>query len=890
VQPVNVLLVEDNPGDARLIQEFGRESSTTLLKFSVESRLMPALDRLATEIFDIVLLDLNLPDSNGVATLVKVREKVMGIPVVVLTGTNDESMGVQAIRNGAFDYLVKEEIDGRQMLRSLRYAIERQRVEKILIENEEQFRAIFEWAPYGMALLDLEGRLLRANRALCDMLGYTEGELLKAGSLQSIAHPDDRAEDAALHGRMLAGEIPSYLVNQRYYHQEGHVIWGSVAVSVVRDRGGIPLRAVAQILDVTVQKYAKRALREKDSRLRSVMDNVADGIITMDQDGIIESVNTSAMRIFDYTAGELIGRNVNMLISERQRGRQDASITEYLGSGESTAIGAEPRELVGLRKDGSTILIEMSISEMKARGTRIIIGTLRDITTREQTAAQLKKLSWAAEQNTTAIAIIDVDGNIEYVNPKFTEITGYAPEESIGAKLSILQPEKTDAAAFEDLWKALKDGKSWRGELANRRKDGKEFLSALTVSPLSDDDGNVVNFVATSSDVTDKRKIEAQLQQAQKIDAIGQLTGGIAHDFNNILGIVLGNLQLLQRRIDANPRMLNLIEAAIAATKKGADLTGQLLAFSRRQELEPQVLDVNALVTNMNKMFRRTLGGTIEIVTNLADNLGAVHADPSQLENALLNLAINARDAMSGNGRLIIETSNVDIDTDYVKRYPHAKTGPHVCISVTDSGAGIPADVIERIFEPFFTTKAVGKGTGLGLSMIYGFVKQSGGHINVYSEVGHGARFGVYLPQAIGKSASAVPGKTADEELPTGDETVLLVEDDEQFRKTAALLLEDLGYTVISAMDGPSALKSLESYPDVDLLFTDMVMPGGINGHQLAERVQNLRPDLPILLASGYPRDAFSQGRNFPLMSKPYTNITLARMIRTVLDEKKPEK
>jgi CheY-like chemotaxis protein len=298
---------------------------------------------------------------------------------------------------------------------------------------------------------------------------------------------------------------------------------------------------------------------------------------------------------------------------------------------------------------------------------------------------------------------------------------------------------------------------------------------------------------------------------------------------------------------------------------------------------------LNVLVFSMDKILRRTLSKEIEIKTTLIEGLGHVKADQAQLESALLNLALNARDSMPGGGKLMIETSNAMLDKTYVARQPFAKTGPHVCLSVTDTGSGIPEEIRERIFEPFFTTKKVGKGSGLGLSMIYGFVKQSGGHINVYSEDGHGTRFRIYLPRTDEPSAAFETGEVDADDLPKGTETVLLVEDDEQFRSTAVLLLEDLGYTVLCEPDGPSGLKSLKAHTDVDILFTDMVMPGGLNGHELAERAQEIRPGLSVLLTSGYPRDAFSDGRRFPLLSKPYTVASLARLLRAVLDRRQEQ-
>ena len=649
------------------------------------------------------------------------------------------------------------------------------------------------------------------------------------------------------------------------------------------------------------RKYrrTKAKLADWDKRFRLILDNAVDGIISIDERGIIESFNPAAETIFGYSAEEVLGKNVKMLMPQPYHDEHDGYLANYLRTGEAKIIGIG-QEVKGLRKDGTIFPMDLGVSQLPFGGKSVFVGFVRDITDRKRAEEALREsealFRTVVDYSPTNIHIKDVEGRYTLINKEAEKLFGVTDEEGRGKTSHDLFPKEIADTFIAHDRAVIESGEVGEEEEEFTLEDG--VHTYLTAKFPIYDQGRVVAVGAIRTDITDRkravekiRESEAQLFQAQKMETVGNLTGGIAHDFNNILGFILGNLQLFKRRLKDEDRFQSLIEAAIDATHRGADLTKRLLAFSRRQELDPRVLDVNALVAGMDKILRRTLGEQIEIETVFADGLGHVKADPAQLESALLNLALNARDAMPGGGRLMIETTNTELDNGYAATRPYAKVGPHVCISVCDTGTGIPEEIRDRIFEPFFTTKEVGRGSGLGLSMIYGFVKQSGGHINVYSEDGRGTRFRIYLPR-IDEPSVAIKGREAGtDDLPRGTETVLLVEDDEQFRRTAALLLEDLGYTVIGEPDGPSALKSLEVYPDVDILFTDMVMPGGMNGHELAQRARELQPGLPVLLASGYPRNAFSEGRRFPLLSKPYTDVDLARMVRAVLDgRQEPEK
>jgi signal transduction histidine kinase len=378
-----------------------------------------------------------------------------------------------------------------------------------------------------------------------------------------------------------------------------------------------------------------------------------------------------------------------------------------------------------------------------------------------------------------------------------------------------------------------------------------------------------------------------RLRQSQRLEAIGQLTGGVAHDFNNLLTVVMGNAELLAEQVEGQPTQKMLAEMIVAAASRGAGLTGQLLAFARKQALEPRAVDLNPLVAQLDPMLRRTLGEHIEIELIRAAGLWPALVDPGQLENALLNLCLNARDAMPRGGRLTLETANARLDADYADAQAELKPGQYVMLAVSDTGEGIAPEHQPRVFEPFFTTKDKGKGTGLGLAMVYGFVKQSGGHVSVYSERGQGSTFKLYLPRATSAPPAVASGPNGDVDAVGGTETVLLVEDDEGVRQAAREHLIALGYAVIEAPDGPQAMRLLQQHPEVDLLFTDVVMPGGMNGRALADAARALRPGLRVLYTSGYTENAIvHHGRldsGVLLLAKPYRRAELARAVRSAL-------
>ncbi|ENN84664.1 two-component sensor histidine kinase protein [Rhizobium freirei PRF 81] len=419
------------------------------------------------------------------------------------------------------------------------------------------------------------------------------------------------------------------------------------------------------------------------------------------------------------------------------------------------------------------------------------------------------------------------------------------------------------------------------------RKDGSLFPMELAVGEAITKGGRI--FTGFIRDLTSRHKIEEELRQAQKMEAIGQLTGGLAHDFNNLLTVISGNLEMIENKLQ-DEKLRPLLREAQDAAEDGAKLTGQLLAFGRRQPLNPKLVDVGQLVSGFSDLLRRTLGEAIEFRTIVSGSANRALVDASQLQNALLNLVLNARDAMDRGGKLSIEISHVHLDVDYAQMYPQVRTGEFVLIAVTDTGHGMSADTKQRAFEPFFTTKGLGAGTGLGLSMVYGFAKQSGGHVQLYSEVGQGTSVRVFLPAAQRENAGASDqhqGDPIQQTIPRGSEKILVVEDDPRVRRVAVSRLSDAGYQVVEAANGKDALERLDENPDVALLFTDIVMPGGMTGDELANTVRATRPEIKILLTSGYAEPTIA-GRELAhsgtWLKKPYTARELAQRLRDLLD------
>jgi PAS domain S-box-containing protein len=564
--------------------------------------------------------------------------------------------------------------------------------------------------------------------------------------------------------------------------------------------------------------------------------------------------------------------------------RLSAAVDRAVSTGEPYKL-----ELEVVRPDGGhRQIIAFGGTNRDAAGQAVgLHGTVQDVTERRLAEAERERLITAIEQAGEMVMVTARDGTIEYINPAFQRVTGYTQQEVIGKTPRIFKSGRQDATFYQELWATITAGRPWRGRLVNKRKDGTLHTLDATISAVRNAAGEIVNFVAVKRDVTEQLRLEEQLVGAQKMEAIGCLAGGVAHDFNNLLTVILSYASFAIEGIPKEDPLRDQVLQIKKAGEHAAALTRQLLAFSRRQVLNLQVLDLNHLVVDLEKMLRRLIREDIELKWALAQDLGRIKADPGQIEQVIMNLVVNARDAMANGGKLTVETSNVDLDDEYAARHVAVSPGPYVLLAISDTGCGMDANTKQRLFEPFFTTKEKGKGTGLGLSTVYGIVKQSGGNIWVYSELGKGTAVKVYLPRVADKLQPEELKRTG-ERPAIGSETVLLVEDNESLRAVIQRMLCKMGYTVLTATSGAEALlASQRQQGEIHLLLTDVVMPE-MSGPQLAEHLRRLRPTMRVLFTSGYTDDSIvhhgvlQPGMGF--IEKPFSAADLAHKVRDVLD------
>ena len=626
-------------------------------------------------------------------------------------------------------------------------------------------------------------------------------------------------------------------------------------------------------------------------KLRQILHSAVAAIISIDAEGHIQTVNPAAEQMFGYSASELFGRNVNMLMPEPYRSQHDTYIAKYLSTGRRQIIGIG-REVAGLRKDGSTFPMHLSVGEFAIGAERCFTGTIVDLSAQraaEQRFEREQALFRAIfESLPDPLVICDPGGAIRLVNPSFTRVFGYSEAEVLGESLAGLFESPETWHGFVAAQAGPSEANAKANQAQFRRKSGELFPAETVEGAIVGSSGSALGRLVLIHDVTAERQQEAILLQAQRMEAVGQLTGGVAHDFNNLLTVILGNIELMEPRLKDDLSQ-SLAGEAREAAEMGARLTDRLLTFARRQRLETKSLNLNEFALGLTELLRRTIGAPIDLSTALAPDLWPTMADPAQVENAVLNLVLNARDAMSEGGRLVIETFNATLDDADIASVPGMTPGDYVVLSVADTGHGMPAHVQARAFEPFFTTKAAGKGSGLGLATIYGFARQSGGNVTIYSEVGKGTTVNIYLPRARERNEREAP--TAVPAMDAGrGETVLVVEDDDRVRRLTVLRLKELGYRILEAGHGAAALTILSETPDIDIVFSDFVMPGGVSGFDLARQVRERYPRALVILTSGYSAELLNQAEvaelGLKVLRKPYRQAELARAFRAALAER----
>ncbi|MBW4555603.1 MAG: response regulator [Trichormus sp. ATA11-4-KO1] len=753
---IKVLLVEDNPGDVFLLQELLKEVTTAKVELQPVEQLLEALECLANDSFDVILLDLSLPDSQGLETFIKVARQAKATPIIVLTGIDDETLALRAMQEGAQDYLVKGQVTGDLLVRSMRYAIERQRSENALRQSEERFRVALKNSPIFVFNQDQD---LRYTWVYNSMSGWTGEDMLGKHDFDLIPAKDAQRLMAIKH---------SVLTNGIGTREE---------VSITTPQG-------IRYYDLTV-----------------------------------EPLRNESQEIIGITCASID-------ISERQ-----------------------------------AALHERKLAEEKIREQAALLDIATD-----------------------AICVCDLENHILFWNKGAENLYGWQAQAALGKNASQLLYHQASQEIQTALLNIITNGQ-WQGELTKITKTGKEVLVASRWSLVRDAQGNPKSILIVDTDITEKKRLEAQLFRAQRLESIGTLASGIAHDLNNILTPILAGAQLLPLKFpDADERTRRLLEILEINAKRGADLVKQVLSFARGVEGKRITLQMRHLIVEVAKILKETFPKSIEIYTDVPHDLWMVSGDSTQLHQVLMNLCVNARDAMPNGGTLTISAENLLIDANYARMNLEAQAGLYIVITVTDTGVGIPEEILDRIFEPFFTTKPVGQGTGLGLSTVIGITKSHGGFINVYSEIGRGTSFKVYLP-AVGGTETSNPEEMT---IPTGQgELILIVDDEPSIQDITRTSLETHQYQTMIASDGIEAIALYAKYADkISAVLMDIMLPS-LDGITAIRTLQKINPQVKIIATSGLMsknklEEVMNTGTH-TFLPKPYTVHELLLTLQQVL-------
>lgn len=746
-------------------------------------------------------------------------------------------------------------------------------------DNGRYLDSIFRASPTGIGVVS-NRVILTVNDRLCAMTGYSREELI--GRSTRIFYPSDAEYQAV--GSEKYEQISQTgigTLETRWRRKNGtllDILLSSSPILADRLAEGVTFTA----LDITALKQTERSLRENEHYYRTLIDLAVDGILLGTREGVIIDSNNQMCAMLGMEREALIGRHVSELPFTEASLAESPFRFDLLRQGQVVLS-----ERVLVRPDGRQLFVEMR-TKMMPNGTYQSI--YRDISQRKQAEADLERLRVAIEQAGEVVVITDVEGAIQYANPAFVRVTGYAVSEVVGQNPRILKSDAHDQAFYKTLWETIVGGRTWSGQLINKRKDGTLYTEEATISPVFDDHGAIVNFVAIKRDITAQLKLEEQYLQAQKMESVGRLTGGVAHDFNNLLAVIIGYCEMaLQKTADRHAVHEDLRNIHLAANRS-ADIVRQLLAFSRKQPIDPKILDLNEVVEGMLPMLRRLIGEDIELIWSPQAGLPPINIDPAQIDQILANLCVNARDAIRGTGTITLRTATIVADAAFRAAHPEAMERDYVVLSVADDGCGMEPELLGKVFEPFFTTKGA-LGTGLGLATVYGIVQQNQALIATDSEPGRGTTFSVYLPVHAGEQA---PGRREQPEpvLPGNGETLLLVEDDQGILDVARTMLDALGYGVLSAQSPGEALRLAARHEGkIDLLLTDVIMPE-MNGRELARQLTAMRPGMKLLYMSGYTAEAIAQrgmlDQEVDFLQKPFRFEELSRIIRRVLDGETP--
>jgi two-component system cell cycle sensor histidine kinase/response regulator CckA len=917
--PARILIVDDERHNRQLLEVMLKPEGF-LLQTAASGQ--EALAMVEQQPPDLILLDIMMPGMDGyqVAARIKGNLATKNIPVIMVTALDDRNARVRGLSAGAEDFLTKPVdrvelcVRVRNLLRLKAYGDYHDTYSRMLeaevgsrtvdlIQSERLYRSTFDEAPIGIVHQGLDGVWLRFNQRLCDLLGYSHEEL-QSPPIQALVQAGAADGEAEALGQLAAGTLDRHVAEERRFRRrDGTLVWTRVKTSIHRDAEGRPQHFISVIQDISEQRTldaqvrqeilerhrAESNLRQERDRAQHYLDTAEVILLALDMDGRITLINRKGCDLLGWSERELLGRDwIDTCVPDRIRVDCKAKFRDLMGGG--LPVGEDPI----LSRSGEERLIEWRNTVMRDAAGHLV-GTLSsgtDITERTHATEALRageeRMRFALQS--ADVGIWDMDCATEVV--QWSEILesqyGVQPGTFRGtfeAFVERIHPDDRESV-LEIIGKAMKSGLDF--STLNRAiwPDGSvRWLSGAGRFSLGEH-GEPVRGTGISQDITTRRTLEAQFQQAQKMDAIGRLAGGVAHDFNNLLTVILGFCELLQSDLDPD----DLGQADVAEIQKAgtraAGLTRQLLAFSRKQILQPTRLDLNEIVADMRTMLGRLIREDVRVVVSLGPTLAAVKADRGQVEQVVMNLAVNAQDAMPRGGTLTIETANVELDEHYAKTHFATKPGPYVVLTVSDSGTGMTPEVQGRLFEPFFTTKEVGKGTGLGLATVHGIVTGNGGSVGVYSEVGRGSSFKAYFPMAD-EAATVVEAPPPSARPPVGTKTVLLVEDADEVRGLAKRLLERQGYTVLAAANADDARQLFERNASIDVLLTDVVMPGA-SGPELTGQLARIRPGLKVIYMSGYTEDAMVHhgvlDPGIAFLHKPFTAAALGGKIREVLE------
>ncbi|RNC67883.1 MAG: PAS domain S-box protein [Desulfuromonadales bacterium] len=753
-----------------------------------------------------------------------------------------------------------------------------------IVKSEELYRTVADFSSDFVFWCSPDRSVMHYVSPRClPMTGWDEGEFYKNPLLiDEVVHADDFQrwqQHAATAGSGCCAEP----LELRFVHRDGSIFWVRHHCLPVFSDDGSFLGVRGSFSDVSALKEVEDQQRQQLRFLQSLIDTIPNPIFYKDRAGRYRGCNKAFQDLLGLTREEIVGKTVFELSPEALPIMDHDVDQELRGEGGFQSYEGQVRAADGTLRD--MLLFKTAFAGAGGNGVDVV-GTMLDITRRKQAEDELRKVSCAVEQSPVSVIITDTYGTIEYVNHTFSTVTGFGKAEAIGRTPRFLQSGETTPEQYQELRKAILSGLVWRGEFRNRKKGGELYWARVSISPLRDSHGVITHFVGIEEDITDRKKLEGELRHSQKMEAVGRLAGGIAHDFNNILTAIIGHASILEMQTEEGSPLHNDIRQIVHSAERGATLTQGLLAYSRKQTINPRPVNVNDIVARVETLLRRVIGEDIELHTELgAENL-VVRADSTQIEQVLMNLATNGRDAMPEGGRFSISTGWFAMDASFTVQHNFGIPGQYARICVADTGVGMDGKTALRVFEPYFTTKEVGKGTGLGLSMVYGIIKKHDGYITCRSELSRGTAFDIYLPLI---ETEAVPlFREISPLLAGGRETILVAEDDDSVRGVAVNLLAKLGYTVVEASDGDEAVARFRERADeISLLLLDVVMPKR-NGRDVYDEVRRLRPEVKVIFVSGYTADIINRHGmledDIHFLEKPLSPGKLAAKVREVID------